>query len=87
MNRLQKILLEEIKNYLNEKSEEDYYEVYNESLADILYNFIHYNNPDLTIKFNFSLIPAQRLIKIWGDYMRMGVIRDVKGVHQQLTKS
>lgn len=80
MNKLQKILLEEIKNYLNEKSEEDYYEIYDNSLSNILYNFIHHNNPDLTIKFNFSLIPAQRLIKIWGDYMRMGVIRDVRGL-------
>lgn len=82
MKSINKIIREEIGSFLKENDEE-MYEMYNaeDRIKEEIFNdFLYENNQDFTKNIPWQVIPFTRLKKIWEDYMRMGVVRDVKGL-------
>jgi hypothetical protein len=82
MNRIQEIICEEMINYLREVNDEtdwDLYEKYDEVKRDILYGFLNNNKRGIK-KQPWQVIPFGRLKKIWEDFMRLGFVRDVNGL-------
>ncbi len=55
----------------------DYYETHDETIRDQVYDF---NESKPGSRQPWRLIPLPRVKKIWADYMRMGFVRDVKGI-------
>jgi hypothetical protein len=84
MKNVYKIIKEEIINYLREIEDNDdvdwkLYELLDEMKEDILYGFL--NDKKNGIKHQpWTLIPFNRLKKIWEDYMTLGHIRDTRGL-------
>jgi len=56
----------------------DYYETHDETIMDQVNNF---NESKPGTRQPWRLIPLPRIKKIWADYMRMGFVRDVKGIN------
>jgi hypothetical protein len=61
----------------NEDTMHDYYEGYDQSMMEQISDF---NNSKPGERQPWKLIPLARLKKIWADYMRMGFVRDVRGI-------
>jgi len=82
MKSIHKIIAEEIGSFLKENDEQMYelYEAQDRIKEEIFNDFLYQNNQDFTKNIGWQLIPFTRLKKIWEDYMRMGVVRDVKGL-------
>jgi len=82
MKSIHKIITEEIGSFLKENDEQMYelYEAQDRIKEEIFNDFLYQNNQDFTKNIGWQLIPFTRLKKIWEDYMRMGVVRDVKGL-------
>ena len=87
MNLLSKIIKEEyikIQKFLNEEYDEDRIfdltEKRDEYMNKIFDEFLFENNSDFSKKIQWKLIPFLRLKKIWEDYMKLGTIRDIKGL-------
>jgi hypothetical protein len=55
----------------------NYYDDHDENIRDQVYNF---NDSKPGSRQPWRLIPLPRVKKIWADYMRMGFVRDVKGI-------
>jgi hypothetical protein len=55
----------------------DYYETHDDTIRDQVYNF---NDSAPGSRQSWRLIPLPRIKKIWLDYMKMGFVRDVKGI-------
>jgi len=47
---------------------------------EIFQDFLYQNNQDFAKNISWQVIPYTRLKKIWEDYIRMGNVRDVKGL-------
>lgn len=58
----------------------DLYEERDNAVRDILSDFLYENNPQFTKRIPWRVVPAARLKKIWEDYIRVGVVRDKKGM-------
>lgn len=82
MKSIRKIIREEIMSFLKENEDEMYgmYEAEDNIKSEIFSDFIYNNNGDFTKNIIWQVIPFSRLKKIWEDYIKMGVIRDVKGL-------
>jgi len=81
MKSIPKIIREEIRKFVREYYEEE--EVYNwedEIKRGVFNNFLYRNNADFTRTTPWKVIPFARLKKIWEDYIRVGVVRDTKGL-------
>lgn len=84
MKSVYNIIKEEIINYLHESYDEDdtdyaLYEKLDEIKNNILYGFLE--DKKRGIKHQpWTLIPFNRLKKIWEDYMTLGHVRDIKGL-------
>lgn len=82
MNNLNKIICEEISNYLIESGEDidwDLYEKFENIKQDVLYGFLE--NKKKGIKNQpWRLVPFGRLKKIWEDFVRYGIVRDERGL-------
>jgi hypothetical protein len=78
------IIKEEVINFLKEYEGEevdwDLYEKQNDIKFQILHDFLYRNNPELTKRIPWRVVPAARLKKIWEDFIRHGVVRDEKGL-------
>ncbi|MFW6008394.1 MAG: hypothetical protein ACOCP8_03920 [archaeon] len=61
----------------NEDTMYDYYENHDETIMNQVSNFNESKPGDVQ---PWRLIPFQRLKKIWTDYMKLGFVRDVKGI-------
>lgn len=82
--RTRNIINEEIKRFLKEYVDDvdyDLYEEYGRIKEQILHNFLYKNNENLTKRILWNVVPAARLKKIWEDYIRVGVVRDIKGLN------
>ncbi len=83
-SKLFKIIKEELVRLLKENYDEDtiysYFEREDEIKSQIFYEFLNQNNENFTAHIRWKLIPFPRLKKIWEDYMRVGVVRDTKGL-------
>ncbi|MFW5847676.1 MAG: hypothetical protein ACOCVF_02040 [bacterium] len=79
-NKLKGLILEEVKSFLNEDVDWDLYEKEDELKANIFNDFLYNNNPNLTKRTPWRLIPFHRLKKIWEDYIKYGFVRDEKGI-------
>lgn len=55
----------------------DYSEIFDSNMSDVLGNFANGQE-----KINWRVVPAGRLIKIWKDFAKMGIIRDEKGLQK-----
>jgi len=47
---------------------------------EIFQDFLYQNNQDFSKNITWQVIPYTRLKKIWEDFMKMGNVRDVKGL-------
>lgn len=84
MNKLLKIIKEELIKFLKEELDDiDYnlYEKQDELKSEILSDFLFKNNPEFTKRIYWRVVPAARVKKIWEDYIRMGIVRDEKGIN------
>lgn len=84
MNKLRQIIKEEIFKLLKEDLDDIDYDLYqqqDELKSEILSDFLFKNNPEFTKRIYWRVVPAARLKKIWEDYIRMGIVRDEKGIN------
>ena len=84
MNKLCQIIKEEIFKLLKEDLDDidyDLYEKQDELKMEILSDFLFENNPEFTKRIYWRVVPAARLKKIWEDYIKMGIVRDEKGIN------
>jgi len=82
MNRINKIIKEEIIKFLRESDEDmdwDLYEKLDDVKRDILSGFLNDKKRGIK-KQPWRVIPFPRLRKIWEDFMRIGVVRDTAGL-------
>jgi hypothetical protein len=82
MKSINKIIKEEVINFLKENSDYDYDYINREDeIKHWMFNdFLYKNTPDFSKKIPWRLVPYPRLKKIWEDYIRTGVVRDSKGI-------
>jgi len=60
------------------EKEYDFYESVEETITDVIYEF---KNKKPTQKYQYwNVINFSRLYKIWNDFVKMGVVRDEKGI-------
>ena len=82
MKAIHKIIAEELRSFLKENDEQMYelYEAQDNIKEEIFQDFLYKNNQDFTKNITWQVIPFIRLKKIWESYMKMGTVRDVKGL-------
>jgi hypothetical protein len=82
MKSIPKIINEEIRSFLREIDEtmDDMFEARDNIQNEIFSDFLYANNQDFTKNITWQVVPYTRLKKIWEDYMKMGTVRDVKGI-------
>ena len=84
-SKINRIIHEEfhklLKEYeINGDVDWDFYERFDEIKHDIFIDFLWNNNAEYTKYAPWRVIPFPRLKKIWEDFMRIGVVRDEKGL-------
>jgi hypothetical protein len=82
MKSISKIVNEEVRSFIREIDEtmDDMFEARDNITTEIFQDFLYKNNQDFTKNITWQVAPYPRLKKIWEDYMRMGIVRDVKGI-------
>jgi len=82
MKSIHKIINEELISFLCENDEKMYelFEAEDNIKQEIFDDFRYKNNQDFTKNITWQVVPYTRLKKIWEDYIKMGIIRDVKGL-------
>lgn len=83
MNKILRLIKEEIGRLIKEYSDDKIYDLYDKRddiKSNILNDFLFNNNPTFTKRIGWKLLPAPRLKKIWEDYIRTGIVRDEKGI-------
>lgn len=82
MKSIHKIIREEVGSFLKENDEQMYelFEAQDRIKDEIFQDFLYQNNQDFTKNITWQVIPFTRLKKIWEDFMKMGTVRDVKGL-------
>jgi hypothetical protein len=82
MKSIHKIIREEYIKFLKENDDinYEYYEREDEVKQWIFSDFLYKNTPDFTKYIPWRLVPYPRLKKIWEDYIRIGIVRDTKGL-------
>jgi len=82
MKSIHKIIREEVRSFLKENDEKMYelYEARDRIKEEIFQDFLYQNNQDFSKNITWQVIPFTRLKKIWEDFMKMGNVRDVKGL-------
>ena len=82
MKSILKIINEELISFLREVDEtiDDMYEARDNITNEIYQDFLYNNNQEFTKNITWQVIPYTRLKKIWEDYMKMGSVRDVRGI-------
>ena len=82
MKSIPKIINEELRSFLREVNEtiDDMYEARDNIMQEIFQDFLYNNNQDFTKNITWQVVPYTRLKKIWEDYMKMGNVRDIKGI-------
>lgn len=77
-----KIIIEEINNHYINESEFDHslYEYRDDLETEIMSDFMYHNNENFTKEISWRVAPANRIKKIWEDYIRYGHVRDEKGI-------
>lgn len=77
-----KIINEELISFLVENDEKmyEFFEAEDNIKHEIFDDFLYQNNQDFTKNITWQVIPYTRLKKIWEDYIKMGTVRDVKGL-------
>jgi len=83
MKSINRIIKEEIIHLLKEYDDYVDWELY-EKKDDIMYkllgDFLLNNTPDFDKQIYWRVVPAGRLKKIWEDYIKLGFVRDTKGL-------
>ena len=82
MKSIHKIIGEEVRSFLKENDEKMYelYDARDRIKDEIFQDFLYQNNQDFSKNITWQVIPYTRLKKIWEDFMKMGNVRDVKGL-------
>ena len=82
MKSVHKIIGEEVRSFLKENDEKMYelYDARDRIKDEIFQDFLYQNNQDFSKNITWQVIPYTRLKKIWEDFMKMGNVRDVKGL-------
>ncbi len=80
MNKIYKIIKEEVRKFVKEYYDEDYYDREDEIKSEIFQSFLYKNNENFTKPIPWKVIEFGRLKKIWEDYMRTGIVRDTRGL-------
>jgi len=82
MKSIPQIINEEVISFLRETNGNvnDYYEGFDRIKAEITDDFLYNNNNEMSKKISWRVIPYPRVKKIWGDYIKYGFVRDVKGL-------
>ena len=83
MKSIHKIINEELISFLSENYDiiNEFYEAEDNIKSEIFNGFLNENNQDFTKNILWQLIPYPRLKKIWEDYIKIGNVRDVKGLN------
>ena len=82
MKSIYKIIKEEYIKFLKEYEDIDYeyFDREDEVKQWIFNDFLYKNNPDFTKTIPWRVVPFPRLKKIWEDYIKIGFVRDEKGL-------
>jgi len=82
MKSIHKIINEELISFLCENDEKMYelFEAEDNIKQEIFDDFLWHNTQDFTKNITWQVVPYTRLKKIWEDYIKMGSIRDIKGL-------
>lgn len=82
MKSIKRIIREEYINMLKEYEDEnwDLYEMQDRMRDKMLNDFLFNNTPELNKRIYWRVVPAARLKKIWEDYIKLGFVRDIKGL-------
>lgn len=83
MKSINRIITEEYFNMLSEYDDDGDWELYDkqeEMMYKMLNDFLFNNTPELDKRIYWRVVPAPRLKKIWEDYIKLGFIRDTKGL-------
>ena len=82
MKSIHKIINEELISFLVENDELMYelFEAEDNIKQEIFDDFLWHNTQDFTKNITWQVVPYTRLKKIWEDYIKMGSVRDVKGL-------
>ena len=82
MKSIPQIIKEEFRSFIKEIDEDihDMYEARDNIMQEIFQDFLYNNNEDFTKNITWQVVPYTRLKKIWEDYMKMGTVRDVRGI-------
>lgn len=81
MKKILKIIKEEYRKLIKEfYSDEQYFDWEDEVTRSIFNTFLNQNNETFTRYTPWQVILFPRLKKFWEDYMKIGVIRDTKGL-------
>ena len=76
------IIKEEVRNFIKEYYDEEDVDNWTDEIElSVFNNFLYRNNADFTRNTPWKVIPFPRLKKIWEDYIRVGVVRDTKGLN------
>ena len=83
--KIQRIIYEEVQKLFKEyelggEVDWDFYERFDVIKLNIFSDFLWENNVEYTKNAPWRLIPYPRLKKIWEDFMRVGIVRDEKGL-------
>jgi len=82
MKSIRRIISEEYIQMLKEYEDENWelYEKQEEMMYKLLDDFLFNNTPELDKRIYWRVVPAARLKKIWEDYIKLGFVRDIKGL-------
>jgi hypothetical protein len=85
MKSIKRIIREEYINMLKEYGHDEdenwnFFENQNEMIYKLLDDFLFNNTPELDKRIYWRVVPAARLKKIWEDYIKLGFVRDIKGL-------
>jgi hypothetical protein len=82
MKSIRRLIREEYIQMLKEYEDVnwDLYEKQDEMMYKLLDDFLFNNTPELDKRIYWRVVPAARLKKIWEDYIKLGFVRDIKGL-------
>jgi len=84
MKKILKIIKEELSKLFENYDDVDWdlYDAKDIIQDRVLNDFLYNNNSDFTKRVSWTVIPFNRLKKIWEDYIRLGFVRDEKGLEK-----
>lgn len=88
MNKLKKIIKEEVNKFITEyydeeyEVQENYFEKYNETLREIFQDFLYDNDEQMTKRIPWMLVNPMQLKQIWEQFIKFKSVSNTKGLEK-----